>query len=125
MPSRVLFVDDEKSLLFAAREYLTQQGFEVECAQEWEEAQALLANATFDVVITDIRLTNLQGAEGLHVLDFIRHQRLGVPVVVLTAHASPAVEDEARRLGAQAIFCKPVPLPRLAAEITRLMEARR
>ena len=65
MKRRVLIVDDETSLLFAARQYLTDTGFEVECAREAEEAQALLANFEFDVVITDIRLTELQGAEGL------------------------------------------------------------
>ena len=124
MRRRVLIVDDEISLLFAARQYLTDHGFDVECAQEWEEAQALLANVAFDVVITDIRLTPLQAAEGLHVIDFIRHRRLGVAVIVLTAHATADVVLEARRLGADAIFYKPVPLPKLAAEITRLSEAR-
>src|SRR5437016_1439872 len=117
MTRRVLIVDDETSLLYAARQYLTDHGFEVECAQELEEAQALLANLSFDVVVTDIRLTALQGAEGLHVLDFIRHRNLTVPVVVLTAHATAAVEQEARRLGADAIFYKPVALSQLAAEI--------
>jgi len=124
MKRRVLIVDDETSLLFAARQYLTDRGFDVECAQEVEEAQALLANFRFDVVITDIRLTELQGAEGLYVLDFIRHRQLDVPVLVLTAHATAAVEHEARRLGAQAIFYKPVPLPKLADEISRLSEGR-
>src|SRR5207247_1877656 len=99
MKRRVLIVDDETSLLFAARQYLTDIGFEVECAQEWEEAQALLANVPFDVVITDIRLTPLQAAEGLRLIDFIRHRRLGVPVIVLTAHATADIEHEARRLG--------------------------
>ena len=125
MKRRVLIVDDETSLLFAASQYLSDQGFEVECAQELEEAQALLSNLPFDVVITDIRLTSLQGADGLHILDFIRHRHLGVPVVVLTAHATTEVEHEARRLGAQSIFYKPVPLPKLAAEISRLSEIRR
>jgi len=124
MKRRVLIVDDETSLLFAARQYLTDIGFEVDCAQEWEEAQALLANVSFDVVITDIRLTPLQAAEGLRVIDFIRHRRPGVPVIVLTAHATADVEREARRLGADAIFHKPIPLPKLAAEITRLSEVR-
>ena len=125
MKRRVLIVDDETSLLFAARQYLTDIGFEVECAQEWEEAQALLAHVAFDVVITDIRLTRLQAAEGLHVIDFIRHRRLGVPVIVLTAHATANIENEARRLGADAIFYKPIPLPKLVAEIERLWEVPR
>ena len=124
MKRRVLIVDDETSLLFAAREYLTERGFDVECAQELEEAQALLANQRFDVVVTDIRLTQLQGAEGLHVLDFVRHRRLPTPVLVLTAYATTDVAREARRLGAESIICKPIPLPELAAEIERLSEGR-
>ena len=121
---KILIVDDETSMLFAACEYLTGNGFEVECAQELEEAQALLSNFAFDAVITDIRLTSLQGAEGLQVLDFIRHRGLSLPVVVLTAHATIEQEQEARRLGAEAIFYKPIPLPDLAAAIRAVVPER-
>ena len=123
MRKRILFVDDETTLLFAAQQYLTDVGFEVECACELEEAQALLSNLSFDVVITDIRLTSLQGAEGLHVLDFIRDRGIAVRVIVMTAHATNDIEREARRLGAEVIFYKPIPLPELAAAIDQLCEA--
>src|SRR5258708_12363926 len=52
MKCRVLLVDDEPSILFAAQRYLTANGFEVQCAQELEEAQALLSNDAFDIVVT-------------------------------------------------------------------------
>jgi DNA-binding NtrC family response regulator len=120
MRRKILFVDDETTLLFAAQQYLTGVGFEVECASELEEAQALLSSVSFDVVITDIRLTPLQGAEGLHVLDFIRDRGISTLVIVLTAHATTDIECEARRLGAEVIFYKPMPLPELAAAIERL-----
>ena len=124
MKRRILLVDDEATLLFAVGQYLNDAGLEVDCATEKEEAEALFSNISFDVVITDIRLTSLQGAEGLRVLDFIRHRNASTPVIVLTAHASPEVEREARRLGAAAIFYKPVALPTLEAEIRRLCQER-
>jgi DNA-binding NtrC family response regulator len=122
MTKRILFVDDEETLLFAAHQYLTDVGFEVECASELAEAQALLSNLTYDVVITDIRLTRLQGAEGLFVVDFIRVLGLAVRIIVLTAHATADIEREAYRLGVDAIFYKPMPLPKLADAINLLCE---
>ena len=122
MRKRILFVDDEPSLLYAVQQFLTDAGFDVDCALELEEAQALLSNIAFDVIVTDIRLTPLQGAEGLHVLGFARQRGLKTRLVVLTAYATQDVEGEARRLGVDAFLNKPLPLPRLAAVLTSLTE---
>lgn len=117
---RILLVDDEIPLLFAVKHYLREKGLEIECAQELEEAQALLSNFEFDIVVTDIRLGALQGAEGLYVIEFLRQRHRSTPVIVLTAHGSGAVAQEARRLGAAAVLYKPVALADLAATIDSL-----
>jgi DNA-binding response OmpR family regulator len=111
---KVLLVDDEPSLLFAIRDFLTSEGFEVECATEREEAQALLLNVTFDVAVTDLRLTPLDSVEGLQLASFIRERVLPTRVIVLTAVASPEAEAEARRIGVDAYLRKPASLRCLA-----------
>jgi DNA-binding response OmpR family regulator len=114
---KVLLVDDEPSLLFAIRDFLTTEGFEVECATEREEAQALLLNVTFDVAVTDLRLTPLNSIEGLQLASFIRERVLPTRVIVLTAVSSPEAEAEARRIGVDAYLRKPASLRCLATLI--------
>ena len=56
MDQRILVVDDEATILFAMKEYLSGGGFTVDCAAEREEAQALIANVSYCAVIADLRL---------------------------------------------------------------------
>ena len=121
MTCRVLIVDDEQPILFAMQHFLTTKGFEVSCASEMEEAQALLSNDDFDIVITDLRLSSLQGAEGLKVIETVRSLASDSHVIVLTAHATPEVEAEARKMGIDHFLRKPASLHELAAKMNELM----
>ena len=58
---RMLVVDDEEPILFAMREYFSTCGYEVDCARELEEAEALISNVQYALVIADMRLTGIQG----------------------------------------------------------------
>jgi EAL domain-containing protein (putative c-di-GMP-specific phosphodiesterase class I)/CheY-like chemotaxis protein len=98
MKCRVLLVDDEQPVLFAMERYLGANGFDVTCAREMEEAQALLSNDVFDLVITDLRLTPIQGAEGLLVIELVRSRGMAARVIVLTGNAKPEVEAAAHKL---------------------------
>lgn len=122
MRSSVLIVDDEPAILFAISEFLTARGYAVECAREVEEAQALVSNIDFDVVITDINLSPIDQAGGLLVISRIRERGLRARVVVLTAHATPEMTAEAYRLGIDLFLRKPVVLSDLANAIETLQE---
>jgi DNA-binding response OmpR family regulator len=121
MKCRVLLVDDEQSILFATARYLRANGFDVECAQELEEAQVLLCNNVFDIVITDLRLTPSHGTEGLLVIELVRSRGMAARVIVLTGNAIPEVEAAARKLGVDLFLWKPASLPMLAATMRALM----
>jgi DNA-binding NarL/FixJ family response regulator len=86
-----------------------------------KEAEILLARETYDCVIVDLRLTPLGGMEGLEILSRVRRERPAMRVVLLTGHASPEIEREAYRRGADAVVFKPVPLPKLAETIGALL----
>ena len=110
---RVLIVDDELAVLDAARDYLGGHGFQVDIASEREEAEALLVQRDYGLLIFDMRLTGVHGREGLELLRFVRRQSPHAKVIVMTAHWSLDLEREARRSGADAFMEKPVPLAEL------------
>jgi len=123
---RILVVDDEEAILDAARDYLGAHGYAVDCAREREEAEALIsANPPYDVVITDMRLTGTHGREGLELVSWLRERSPSSKAIILTAFASPELEKECRRRGADGFLEKPVPLSELAATAARLLEGGR
>src|SRR5262245_35952430 len=110
---RLLILDDEEAILLPVSHYFQDLGYEVVSCREPEEAEALIDHEDFDLVILDLALTRF-GKEGLEVLGSIRAHNPWLPVIVLTANACQEVEDEARRLRADAILSKPQPLADLA-----------
>lgn len=123
MKKRILIVDDESAILFAFRSYFSRCGYEVDGARELEEAEALLANRKYDIVIADLRLTGSDGREGLEVVRFFRERAPESPIVMLTAFGSPELEMEAVELGANAFLQKPKPLSELADIVFNLLGA--
>jgi len=118
---RLLIVDDEAAIRFALVEYFRGSGWTVDAASEKEEAEALLATTPYAVVIADLRLTGIHGVEGLDIVQWSRHLRPETRVVLLTGNATPEIEAEARRLGADAFLQKPLPLPQLKAIVDGLV----
>ena len=98
MAHRILIVDDEDTILRALSQHFTRRGFMVECAQEREEAEALLSHGEFDLLFADVRLTGISSVEGLELVGFARHRFPDIRVVLLTGFGSPEVEATARRL---------------------------
>lgn len=123
MAKRILVIDDERTILFAIRSYFSRFGYEVDCARELEEAEALLAHRAYDIVIADLRLTGSSGREGLEVVRFLRERSPQSPIVLLTAYGSPEIELEAAELGANAFLQKPKPLAELADIVFSLVGA--
>jgi len=120
-PKRLLIVDDEPSILIGMRRFLLGRGYVVDCAEEKEEAEALLACTEYAVVIADLRLTGIYGVEGLDIIQWSRHLRPETRVVLLTGNGTPEIETEARRRGADAFLHKPLPLPQLEAVVDSLL----
>lgn len=116
--ARLLIVDDEEPILFALREYFTARAWEVDCASEREEAEALIASRSYSALIADLRLAG-DGHDGLELVGYATGRSPATHVVVLTAYGSPEVERAARHRGAEAFLHKPIPL----AELERVVSA--
>lgn len=110
---RVLMLDDEPSVLGVLSEYLCAPGIEVVTCREIEAAEALLTHGRFDVVISDLRVSELGGLEGMRL---IRHVATHFPQTVVLA-MSGYVNEDVKALGfaagASAILEKPIDLRRL------------
>ncbi|WP_028989772.1 sigma-54 dependent transcriptional regulator [Thermithiobacillus tepidarius DSM 3134] len=102
--TRVLLVDDQRSLRRSLSLMLQNAGFETGEAASGAEALALLDAETFDAVITDMRM---EGMSGIDLLRAIKTRDETLPVIVITAYASIESAVEAMRLGAFDYLTKP------------------
>lgn len=118
---RILVVDDEEPIRFALEAYFTDQGYDVDCAGELDQAEALLAERSYAALIADVRLTGIDGTEGLSLAATARAQRPETCVVLLTAHGSHEVVAAARQLRVHAFLHKPKPLAEVAQIVTGLL----
>lgn len=113
---RVLVVEDNVVNEAVARAYLTSAGASCEVARTGEEAMARLAREHFDLVLMDLRMPGLDGAE---VAQRLRDRACTVPIVAMTASVRP--EDRARCLqaGMDDFLSKPVNPDALARVLAR------
>ncbi len=118
---RMLIVDDEESICFSMSEYFKAQGYEVDSAQDRDEAEALLSKREYSVVIEDLRLGGIYNMEGLDIVEHIKERYPKTFVVVLTAFNSSEIEAEARKRGAHAFMSKPKPLSDVAQVVYGLV----
>jgi DNA-binding NtrC family response regulator len=117
----ILLVDDNESILFALKEYFMADGYQVQCARELEEAQALLGDSRCSVVIADLHLSSIQDPEGLEMVSYVRARCPATRIIILTAYGSPTIEAEARRRGVDVFLYKPKPLSEVRQIVDQLL----
>ena len=121
---RILIVDDEKLIAVAMRKYFESLGYDVDTALELEEAQALLANRSYDLVIADLRLTGIGGVEGLQIVADVHQRCAHTRVILLSAFGTPEIERESYNRGADAFLRKPKAMMEIATVASALLEQR-
>ncbi|HEX8169064.1 MAG TPA: response regulator [Thermoanaerobaculia bacterium] len=121
---RILIVDDEELIVLAMRKYFEGLGYGVDSAHELEEAQALLANREYDLVIADLRLTGIGGVEGLQIVSDIHQRCSNTRVMLLSAYGTPEIERESYNRGADAFLHKPKAMMEIANVAMNLLEQR-
>jgi len=113
---RLLVIDDDTDLRAAVTEYLFSLGYEVHQAAEREEAEALVANYAYSLVITDLSLTQL-GVEGFDLLRTISNSNCQPKLIVMSGHASSGHRELAKQCGADLFLVKPTPLETLGEAV--------
>ena len=101
----ILAVDDDTFSLTMLTELLTMNGFRVMIAEEGRQAMEVFSSSHPDLVITDIRMPNM---DGLEVLREVRKLDDIVPVVLVTGHGEMDDALRALRRGAYDFLLKPI-----------------
>jgi len=122
MATSVLIVDDEKNILVTVGRALRLEGFEVEVAGGGKLALEKARTRSFDAVLLDVQLPDL---DGLDVLRMLKAEREDVPVLVMSGHGTIDTAITATRMGAHDFLEKPISTERLLLSLTRALESSR
>ena len=120
-PCRILIVDDEKNVLRMLNTVFSQEGNQVFCADNGQDALAIFEQERPDVVLMDIRMPTMNGLEALQRM---REKWLDTPIILMTAYAAVETAVEALRLGAFDYVIKPFELDELKLLINRALQLR-
>ena len=115
--SRVLVVDDEKLIVKGIRFSLEQDGMEVDCAYDGEEAVQLAKEKQYDIILLDLMLPKLSGLE---VCQQVR-EFSSVPIVMLTAKGEDMDKILGLEYGADDYITKPFSLKELCTRVKALI----
>ncbi len=102
--TRILVIDDEHVIRMLVVEILESVGYEVTSAESAETALALLEEADFDLVVSDVIMP---GLSGLELLEAVRDRRASLPVVLVTGAGTYDTLSQALTRGAAGLVTKP------------------
>jgi len=111
---RILIVDDEALVCWSLSRALQEEGYEVSTVQSGEEALDIMTECKFDLVVTDLRLPQLNG------MDLLREIKRRFPqckVLMISAFGTPKVRDEAMKEGVLQFFDKPFDIKELRESV--------
>lgn len=120
-PRRVLVVDDEENVRITTAAILEQEGYEVSTASDGREALEMAARGHYDLVLTDLRMDDMDGSTLLHEL---QQRHPNVVTIVLTGYASIESSIDALRQGVYDYLVKPCMVEDLKRTVGRALEHR-
>jgi len=121
-PARILIVDDQQSMCEMLVDTLTPNGFEVEWKTKATQAIELLKDRVFDVVLTDLKMPDMNGIE---FCQEVNRNHPELPVVVMTAFGSFEAAVSAIRAGAFDFVTKPLEMDLLDIALARAVKQSR
>lgn len=116
MSEKVLLVDDEGEFLEALSQRMTSRGMEVTTTTSAREAIKKVEEGSFDAVILDLMMPEM---DGLEVLQTLKQKKPEIQVILLTGHGSVAKGIEAMKLGAMDFLEKPAEIKELTEKIKK------
>tara|TARA_R110002110_G_scaffold85816_2_gene223552 strand:- start:137955 stop:138314 length:360 start_codon:yes stop_codon:yes gene_type:complete len=115
----ILIVDDEPEATATLSKFLETRGYQTETAANGSEALERVRAIQYDVVMTDLRMPGMDGAD---FLARVRLEQPELPVVVMTGHTNLEGQDDVwARAGVQAVLQKPLNLREVSEIIHELL----
>src|SRR5947208_86507 len=118
----LLVVDDEKNMRLSLEAVMAEEGYEIRAVDSAEAALRLLEQEEFFMIITDARLNGMSGYEFLGQL---KQRWPNLPVLLITAFATPKLAVEAIKAGAIDYLAKPFAPEELLHAVARCAERHR
>jgi DNA-binding NtrC family response regulator len=115
-PWELLILDDEPLVGQRLKPALTKEGYRVEVYTDPKEAVARLEEKTFDIVVTDIRMEEL---DGLQVLESVLQKSPAAKVIMITGYATLDMAHESIEKGAFDFIAKPFRIGKIRETILK------
>ena len=119
MRHSILFVDDDREFRKTMKKIFERRGYDFYGAADGTEALELLSEKTFDLIISDLRMPNL---DGLGLMEEIRRKSIDLPIIFLTAYGEIESYMDIMNMGAFDYLNKPVSAPDMLRVVKRALE---
>ncbi len=119
MKSKVLIVDDDLDALEMMQDLFDSKGYQSSTATNGVEALTSIKNQEPDIVLSDIRMPEMDGMELLRILT---KEYPHIPVIMITAHGTIKTAVEAMKVGAKDYILKPLSLDEILAKVERITQ---
>lgn len=120
MKKRIYIVDDEPKIGEMFVKVLNREGFDTQSfTSPIKMLETLDRDAMPDLVLADLMMP---GMNGIEMMEALRERKIGVPVIIMTAHSSVQTAVEAMRLGAFHYLQKPVNLEEMRVLIAKALD---
>jgi sigma-B regulation protein RsbU (phosphoserine phosphatase) len=121
--TRVLYIEDDKSLQVSISQILKVLGYEVTCADNGKEGIEKAESWEPDVILTDVRMPLMNGDEVIRTLrrkpDFAK-----IPIFVLSAYTDAKMRRLCKEAGADKFYAKPPDVRKIAADIQEALDSK-
>jgi nitrogen regulation protein NR(I) len=104
MKANLLLIEDDSSTASALQKVLREEGYSVQVAARGDDGLAAAREQSFDVVITDLKLPDVNG---LDLVAQLHAAKPKLPIILMTAHGTTETAIEATKLGAYEYLLKP------------------
>lgn len=110
---RILFIEDDPMNRRVVRDMLHVAGLPLAEADGGKSGIARLEREEFDLLLLDLRMPEMDGFDVMRALRGRDDALKNIPIVVVTADASPGLEDQCLETGADAVLFKPIAMQSL------------
>ena len=117
--SRILIIDDEKSIRHSLKEILEYENYKVDEAPDGIEGIKMAEKDKYDIIFCDIKMPRMDGIE---VLENLQNKCPEVPVVMISGHGNIDTAVEAIRKGAFDFIAKPLDLNRILITVRNALD---
>jgi len=118
LKQKILVVDDAGPVVILCVNVLQALGYSIRAASRGDVAVELLGKEPFDLLVVDYKMPGMNGFE---VLEQARRIRPGLASLLMTAHGTPDIVEQATRLGFNYILLKPFTPTELRAAVDRVL----